>query len=55
MSEANGARNDPRMGGVSGDFFALPWSVVSVAFVCRVWSNGAKQGLKARGEGRGSV
>ena len=55
MSEANGARNDPRMGGVNGDFFALPWSVVSVPFVCSVWNNGAEQNTVASGEGRGSV
>lgn len=55
VSEANGATNDARKGGESGDFSALPFCVVSDAFCVGVWSNGAKQGLKARGEGRASV
>ena len=55
VSVANGATNDPRKGGESGDFSALPFCVVSVAFCVGVWSNGAEQNKKASGEWRGSV
>ena len=55
MSEANGATNDTRKGGESGDFFALPFCVVSGAFCVGAWSNGAEQGLKARAVWRVSV